>query len=186
MFSSPLPFPPHSNHPRSPLAPVSEHSVPFLPKSAFPLAETLTGSGHPCDRAQKLYPASRFPATLAVRPQLTENTTTLSPAFATLTTRVNLNPFVCHSYKKHRGGVAAPSLPKLRTTPSPFTLFPQRVNIQRTATVTTPLGSCSYFTVPCTRYIFSSASPRRPASLGSPSSSSILSTRRAEHKKMNL
>src|SRR5580658_9477371 len=44
-----------------------------------------------------------FPATLTDTPQSHENKTTLSPAFATLTRFVNPNPFVCHSYKKHRG-----------------------------------------------------------------------------------
>ena len=36
-------------------------------------------------------------------PQLTENTATLSPAFATLTSRVTHKSFACHSYKKHPG-----------------------------------------------------------------------------------
>ena len=38
--------------------------------------------------------------------QLTENPATLSPVPATLTSRVKHNPFVCHSYRKHRGGGA--------------------------------------------------------------------------------
>jgi len=46
---------------------------------------------------------SPFAATLTDSPQLIENPATLSPAFATLTSRVNPNPFVCHSYKKHPG-----------------------------------------------------------------------------------
>jgi len=46
---------------------------------------------------------SPFLATLASHLQLTENTTTLSPAFATLTDRARHNSFVCHSYKKHPG-----------------------------------------------------------------------------------
>jgi hypothetical protein len=44
-----------------------------------------------------------FPATLTGHRQLAENTTTLSPAVATLTTRVKHNPFVCHSYRKYPG-----------------------------------------------------------------------------------
>jgi hypothetical protein len=49
-------------------------------------------------------------ATRASHPQLHENTAALSPAVAALVprvdaklTRVNRNPFVCHSYEKHRG-----------------------------------------------------------------------------------
>src|ERR1700726_4983460 len=42
-------------------------------------------------------------ATLTNSSQLHDNTTTLSPAFATLTRRVKHKSFVCHSYKKHRG-----------------------------------------------------------------------------------
>jgi hypothetical protein len=46
---------------------------------------------------------SPFLATLTSHLQLTENTATLSPAFATLADRVRHNSFVCHSYKKHPG-----------------------------------------------------------------------------------
>jgi hypothetical protein len=46
---------------------------------------------------------SPFLATLTDDPQLTENPATLSPVPATLTGRVKHNPFVCHSYTKHRG-----------------------------------------------------------------------------------
>jgi hypothetical protein len=49
-----------------------------------------------------VYPEPRR-ATLASHLQLAENKTTLSPAVATLTSRVKHNPFVCHSYKKHPG-----------------------------------------------------------------------------------
>jgi hypothetical protein len=48
-------------------------------------------------------PLSPFPATLPDRPQLIENTITLSLVFAALTDTVNHKPFVCHSCKKHRG-----------------------------------------------------------------------------------
>jgi len=48
-------------------------------------------------------PLTPFPATLTDRSQLTENPATLSPVSAALTSRVKLNPFVCHSYK-NRGG----------------------------------------------------------------------------------
>ena len=45
---------------------------------------------------------SPFVAALTRQSQLIANPAALSPAFATLTTFVNSNPFVCHSYKKHR------------------------------------------------------------------------------------
>jgi len=48
-------------------------------------------------------PLTPFPATLTDRSQLTENPAALSRALATLTRHVHHNPFVCHSYKKHRG-----------------------------------------------------------------------------------
>ena len=48
-------------------------------------------------------PLTPFPATLTSHLQLSENKTTLSPAVATLTSRVKPNPFACHSYKKHPG-----------------------------------------------------------------------------------
>ena len=44
-----------------------------------------------------------FPATLASSLQITEKSATLSPVFATLTSRVKHKSCVCHSYKKHRG-----------------------------------------------------------------------------------
>src|SRR5579859_2283136 len=48
-------------------------------------------------------PITPFPATLRGKSQLIENPAALSPALATLTRHLHLNPFVCHSYKKHRG-----------------------------------------------------------------------------------
>src|SRR5208282_4833726 len=48
-------------------------------------------------------PLSSLPATLTDGLQLIENSATLSPFAATLTRHVTLNPFVCHSYKKHPG-----------------------------------------------------------------------------------
>jgi hypothetical protein len=49
-------------------------------------------------------PLTPFPATLTSHLQLAVNTTTLSPALATLADRVKHKSFVCHSYKKHPGG----------------------------------------------------------------------------------
>ena len=48
-------------------------------------------------------PLTPFPATLTSHLQLAENKTTLSPAVATLTSRVKPKSFACHSYKKPRG-----------------------------------------------------------------------------------
>jgi hypothetical protein len=56
--------------------------------------------------------------TLADHLQLTENPATLSPFPATLTRRVKVNPFVCHSYKKHQGwGYTLPSKSPLDSRP---------------------------------------------------------------------
>ena len=43
-------------------------------------------------------------ATLTSHSHIIENTATLSLVSATLTSRINTNPFVCHSYRKHPGG----------------------------------------------------------------------------------
>jgi len=48
-------------------------------------------------------PLTPFPATLTGKSQLIENPATLSRVVATLTRHLHLNPFVCHSYKKHGG-----------------------------------------------------------------------------------
>src|SRR5579859_4203704 len=48
-------------------------------------------------------PLTPFPATLRRKSQLIENPAALSRVVATLTRHVHLNPFVCHSYKKHPG-----------------------------------------------------------------------------------
>ena len=53
-----------------------------------------------------LFPSPLF-ATLADHLQLPENPATLSPFPATLTRRVNHNPFACHSYEKHPGAGAS-------------------------------------------------------------------------------
>src|SRR5579859_4093800 len=67
-------------------------------------------------------PLTPFPATLTDRSQLTENSATLSPVSATLTDTVAHNPFVCHSYKKHRGYTFQPgiSFRSLTTRHSPL------------------------------------------------------------------
>jgi hypothetical protein len=55
-----------------------------------------------------------FPATLTSALQITEKPASLSPAFATLTSRVKHKSRVCHSYKKHPGW-RVPFSPNLRT-----------------------------------------------------------------------
>jgi len=85
------------------LSPPRALSVPAFSShpSPFNFALSLEDS-HPVGTVY--FPSlSPFPATLTDRSQLTENPATLSPASATLTDTVDLNPFVCHSYKKHRG-----------------------------------------------------------------------------------
>src|SRR5690348_1110641 len=57
-----------------------------------------------CQLSAVSSPASPFPAALSGKSQLIENPAALSPVLATLTRRVNHNPFVCRSYKKHPGG----------------------------------------------------------------------------------
>jgi hypothetical protein len=52
--------------------------------------------------------------------QLTENTATSSPAFATLTHHVNRNPFLCHSYRKHPGVGSHLSNERVRSFPESF------------------------------------------------------------------
>ncbi len=64
-------------------------SYPRSPRTSFP------SSCH--------FSLSSFPATLTNSSQLHDNTTTLSPAVATLAGRVRLKSFACHSCKKHPG-----------------------------------------------------------------------------------
>ncbi len=54
-------------------------------------------------RPSNYVPASPLFATLTSHSQLLENTTTLSPAVATLTSRVKHKSFACHSCRKHPG-----------------------------------------------------------------------------------
>jgi len=75
-----------------------------------------------------------FPATFTGSSQLHDNTTTLSPAFATLTDHVIHKSFACHSYRNHPGwGLAVeqasarfPSLQRFTLDPgsSRFTVAP--------------------------------------------------------------
>jgi hypothetical protein len=60
--------------------------------------------------SSRYVPVSLLSATRRSHPQLLENTAILSPATAALApridaklTRVNHNPFICHSYEKHPG-----------------------------------------------------------------------------------
>src|SRR5580658_7014280 len=78
-----------------PLCETSVHSAP--------LRYLFSGSLNSKVSTINLSSLSSFAATLTDTPQSTENKTTLSPAFVTLTHFVNPNPLVCHSYKKHPG-----------------------------------------------------------------------------------
>src|SRR5579859_3807781 len=84
--------------------------------SALPLC-TLT----PCVKLSPLFPPNCGPSTIGRKlssprspllatlrscVQAAENTATLSPFPATLTSNLKHKSFVCHSYKKHRGGVS--------------------------------------------------------------------------------
>src|SRR5579859_7270292 len=57
-----------------------------------------------CTSSRNVLPLSPLLATPTDPTQPIENKTTLSLAFATLTAPVTHKSFVCHSYKKHRGG----------------------------------------------------------------------------------
>ena len=77
-------------------APLSALSAYARPSPDFyPLSFNLSTVNFPS--------LSPFPATLTADSQLAENSATLSLVVATLTSLVNHNPFVCHSYKKHPG-----------------------------------------------------------------------------------
>ena len=99
----PRPFPPNQCHPER-----SEGSAFLL----------LLATRHLPLTTVSLTP---FPATLADDLQLAENTATLSPLPATLTSRVKLNPFVCHSCKKHPGWGAAIAVLPVTSHKSPVT-----------------------------------------------------------------
>jgi len=115
----------------STLSLISEHCL------ATPILLLSTG----CQLSAVSSPASPFPvhpelrrATLLPRvqargaslPQIAENRASLSPAAATLTDSVMHKSFVCHSYKKHRGGgrawwdsqsrLSLPPFPRARIT----------------------------------------------------------------------
>jgi len=80
-----------------------------------------------------LFPLTPFPATHTSPLQIAENTTTLSPAFATLTNRVKHKSFVCHSCKKHPGvgyrpvSVLSRFFPALATHHSSLATIPFRI-----------------------------------------------------------
>ena len=78
---------------------------PILPRS---LASGSTPSSLNFELSTlSLISLTPFLAALTVLPQLNENKPTLSLVFATLTSHVKVNFFVCHSCKKHPGRVSA-------------------------------------------------------------------------------
>ena len=86
-----------------------DHAVsPVVLLGAFPLSFELSAACPGRSRSVILRSLSPFLATLTSTPQLTENTTTLSLVFATLTDCVRHKSFICHSCKK-TPGVGIPS-----------------------------------------------------------------------------
>ena len=125
MFSSPIssptnrsafPRPFHSNqcHPERSegsafrLSPLSALSVSAFSSPDVSSFNSKLSTACP-ERSRRVnFPSlSPFLATLTDESQPTENSATLSLVVATLTSRVNHNPFVCHSYKKYPGWEAA-------------------------------------------------------------------------------
>jgi len=94
-------------------------SVSFTSFTSFTSSTSSTSFASPS--------VTPFPATLTSHLQLAENTTTLSPAFATLARRVKHKSFVCHSYRKHPGWgqVVQRSLTLFTTHYSLLTVLPQ-------------------------------------------------------------
>ncbi len=74
-----------------------------LANAVLPCSMLSSLSTSPANSSVNSPSLSCFLATLADKPQLTENSPTLSPVPATLTGRAKHNPFVCHSYRKHPG-----------------------------------------------------------------------------------
>jgi hypothetical protein len=122
-FEPPRPLPrrpplPHGHPERSEgsaflFSPIRALRVPALSPFLFPAVGCELSTACP-ERSRRVNspPLSPFPATLMSHLQIAENKTTLSSAAATLTRRVMHNPFVCHSYKKHRGWGHLPSVGK--------------------------------------------------------------------------
>ena len=87
-------------------------SVSALSSLSSPFNFKLSTACPERSRRVNFPPLTPFPATLTRHLQLAENKTTLSPAVATLKSRVNPNPFVCRSYKKPWGWGLHPSSQK--------------------------------------------------------------------------
>jgi len=101
--SSNLCHPEHREGSAFRLAPPRALSVPAFSSHPSPFNFALSLEDSDPVGTVNFLSLSSFPATLTDRSQLTENPATLSPVSATLTDTVDHNPFVCHSYKKHRG-----------------------------------------------------------------------------------
>jgi len=105
-------------------APRYTHAKQHPPVSSISFTSSTSSTSSTSFASPSVTP---FPATLTGQSQLAENTTTLSPAFATLARRVKHKSFVCHSYRKHRGWgqVVQRSLALFTTHYSLLTLLPQ-------------------------------------------------------------
>ena len=95
-----------------PLNPSYSSLIPSAPSIAFL-------------NSQKCLSVSPFPATLTTSSQLDDNTTTLSPAFATLTTYIRHKSFACHSCRKHPGWVWVEQTFACSPFPQPVALDPE-------------------------------------------------------------
>jgi len=106
---------PQSPFPASP--PTSVDSVPSAISSLSCLRSGGPSGRHFSFNFPLLTP---FLATLAGHSQLSENATTLSLVFVTLTDVVKRKSFACHSYRKHRGVAVRP----LPVSPHPPLVYP--------------------------------------------------------------
>ena len=109
---------------QEPQQPLSLHAIAHTFRHPWGVPTFAEFSFARCIAAPKSTSVTPFLATLTNRPQLNESKTTLSLAFATLTSHVSHNPFVCHSYKKTPGGyiphtkfLSCPSFPAHTRSP---------------------------------------------------------------------
>src|ERR1700688_3364016 len=105
------------NHHSLLLPPTSVNSVPSALRSLSCLRSGAPSGRHFSFNFPLLTP---FLATLAGHSQLSENATTLSLVFVTLTDVVKRKSFACHSYRKHRGVAVRP----LPVSPHPPLVYP--------------------------------------------------------------
>jgi hypothetical protein len=114
-------IPLHFNFPRINTYKKPGGGPPPFSRKVLQLVTTQTSSHRSLSPVSPL-PVTPFPATLTSHLHLAANKTSLSPAVATLTGRVKLKSFVCHSYKKHPGvGGAVVCGEPIVSSPEPWT-----------------------------------------------------------------